>query len=47
MTGIFIAVARVTDDRQLTTTVLLVFSLAFFVLSWLIARTRIAARDVL
>ncbi|MEE0511384.1 MAG: ABC-2 transporter permease [Peptococcaceae bacterium] len=47
MTGIFIAVARITDDRQLTTMVLLVFSLAFFVLSWLFARTRIAARDVL
>mgnify|MGYP000773565174 CR=1 FL=1 len=47
MTGLFIAVARITDDRQLTMITVLVFSAIVYVVSWLLARTRIAARDII
>ena len=47
MTGIFIAVARLTDDRQLTMMAVLAFSVVVYAASWLFARTRIAARDLL
>lgn len=47
MTGLFIVVARITDDRQFTMMVVLAFSVAVYAASWLFARTRIAARDLL
>ena len=47
MTGIFIAVAHFTDERQLTLIALLAFSVVVYAASWLLARTRIAARDLL
>lgn len=47
MTGLFIVVARITDDRQFTMMVVLAFSVVVYAASWLFARTRIAARDLL
>lgn len=47
MTGLFIVVARITDDRQLTMMAVLAFSVVVYAASWLFARTRIAARDLL
>lgn len=47
MAGLFIVVARITDDRQLTMMAVLAFSVVVYAASWLFARTRIAARDLL
>lgn len=47
MTGLFIALARMTDDRQLTMMLLLAFSLGVYLISWLVARTKIAKKDIL
>lgn len=46
LTGIFVAVARLTEDMVLTCNIVLGLSVAVFVLSWLIGRKLIAARDI-
>ena len=46
LTGIFVAVARLTEDMARTCNIVLGLSVAVFALSWLIGRKLIAARDI-
>ena len=46
LTGIFVAVARLTEDTILTCNIVLVLAVVVFAASWLISRKLIAARDI-
>ena len=46
LTGIFVAVARLTEDMILTCNIVLALAVVVFAASWLISRKLIAARDI-
>ncbi len=46
LTGIFVAVSRLTEDVILTCNIVLALSVAVFAISWLVSRKLIAARDI-
>lgn len=46
LTGIFVAVARLTEDTILTCNIVLVLAVVVFAASWLVSRKIIAARDI-
>lgn len=46
LTGIFVAVARLTEDTILTCNIVLALAVVVFAVSWLVSRKIIAARDI-
>lgn len=46
LTGIFVAVARLTEDTILTCNIVLVLAVVVFAASWIVSRKIIAARDI-
>ena len=46
LTGVFVVVARLTEDMMRTCSIVLALSAAVFAISWIVCRKAIAARDV-